>query len=72
MRYVPLSAVRKCLRKLKPSKSLAVDELDSYSIKVAEDVITPPVHHLIILPIMQQKFPTLWIMPRCSLLANFR
>ena len=36
LRYVPLSAVRKYLRKLKPSKSLAVDELDSYSIKMLQ------------------------------------
>ena len=60
MRYVPISAVQKYLKKLKPSKSIAADELDSYSLKIAADIIAPAVHHLITLSIMQQKFPTLW------------
>ena len=60
MRYVPLAAVHKYLRKLKPSKTIAVDELDSYSLKIAADIIAPSVHHIITLSIMQNKYPSLW------------
>ena len=60
MRYVPLAAVHKYLRKLKPSKTIAVDELDSYSLKIAADIIAPSVYHIITLLIMQNKYPSLW------------
>ena len=60
MRYVPLAAVQKYLRLLKSSKCVAVDELDSYSLIIAADIIAPSVHHIITLSLMQQKYPSLW------------
>ena len=57
---VSVETVDKLLKNLKSSKSVAIDELDSYSLKIAADIITLPVHHLVTLSIMQRKFPTLW------------
>jgi hypothetical protein len=48
------------IKKLKSSKSLAVDELDSYSLKISADIVGPAIHHLITLSIMQNKFPEPW------------
>ena len=60
MRFVSVKTIKKLLKNLKSSKSVAIDELDSYSLKIAADIITLPVHHLVTLSIMQRKFPTLW------------
>ena len=58
--HVTEEKVRKTLCSLTNSKSLAIDELDNYSIKLAADVIARPLHHIITLSILQQKFPTQW------------
>ena len=50
----------KILKNLKPSRSAGVDELDSYSLKIAADIIAPAVHHIVTLSTMQRKFPTAW------------
>ena len=39
---------------------MAIDGLDSYSLKIAAKLVAVPIHHLVSLSIMQQKFPTLW------------
>ena len=56
--HVTVATVRKLLKKLKNSKSTGVDELDSYAVKLAADFIDKPLHHIITLSIMQNKFPT--------------
>ena len=58
MRYVTLNKVLKILKNLKSSKSVGVDELDSYSLKIAAEVIAPSVHHIVSLSIMQRRFPS--------------
>ena len=58
MNYVSMKKVKKILRNLKSSKSVGLDELDSYSLKVAADIIAPSVHHIVMLSIMQRKFPS--------------
>ena len=34
--------------------------LDSYSVKIAADYIAQPLHHVISLSLMQEKFPSCW------------
>ena len=50
----------KLLMNLKNSKSTSVDELDNYAVILSADHIAEPLHHLITLSIMQNKFPTSW------------
>ena len=58
--FVTEKQVKRSLKNLKSSKCVAVDELDSYSLKIGVDIIAAPVHHLVTLSIMQKKFPTAW------------
>ena len=58
--HVSLSKVNKLLRNLKNTRSTAVDELDNYCVKISADIITRPLHHVISLSILQQKFPESW------------
>ena len=58
MKHVSLRKVLKILKNLKSSKSVGVDELDSYSLKIAAEVIAPSVHHIVTLSIMQRRFPS--------------
>ena len=47
MKFVTQKKVLKILKNLKKSRSLAIDELDSYSLKIAAEVIAPCVHHIV-------------------------
>ena len=58
--YVSLKTVERIIMNLKSSKAVAVDELDSFSLKMSAKIISAPVHHLVTLSLMQQKFPTSW------------
>ena len=58
--YVTLSKVKKLLQNLNSSKSLRIDELDNYSLKVSAEEICRPVHHIVTLSLLQCKFPTVW------------
>ena len=60
MTHVSVGKVRSLLKSLSSSRSLACDELDSYSIKLAADVIALPLHHIMTLSICQQRFPRQW------------
>ena len=60
MRHVTVIKVKKLLKQLKGSKSISIDGLDSFSVKTAADVIAAPLHHIITLSILQEKFPTSW------------
>ena len=57
---VSVSKANKLLKCLKNSRSSSIDGLDSYSVKVAADVLAEPLHHIISLSINQSKFPTSW------------
>ena len=48
------------LKNLSNSKCSAIDGLDNFSVKMASDYIILPVHHIITLSIMQEKFPETW------------
>ena len=60
IQHVPVKLVEKHLKNLKSSKSTGIDELDSFSVKLAANYIAAPVHHIITLSIMQRRFPTSW------------
>ena len=60
MKHVTKKKVHNLLRKLKGTKSVSIDGLDGFSVKIAADVITDPLHHIITLSILQEKFPSSW------------
>ena len=60
LQHVTVDKVRKLARSLSNSRSLATDELDNFSVKIAAEVIARPLHHIITLSIMQEKFPSSW------------
>ena len=60
LRHVTVDKVCKLIKKLKGSKSTSVDELDSYAVKIAADILAKPLHHIITLSLMQKKFPSGW------------
>ena len=58
--HVTVRKVKKLLKSLKTSKSTSIDEIDNYIVKISADVIAGPLHHIITLSIMQEKFPSCW------------
>ena len=60
LHHIPVYKVLKILKSMKSSKSTGIDTLDSYSLKIAADVVVYPLHHIICLSIMQSKFPSDW------------
>ena len=52
--------VLKILKNLSNSRCSAIDCLDNFIIKIASDLILDPLHHIIVLSIMQEKFPSDW------------
>ena len=60
LRHVSLKTVSEMLKNLKNSRSTAVDGLDNFAVKLSADYIAKPLHHIITLSIMQNKFPSSW------------
>ena len=60
LKFVTVRKVRKLLKSLKNKTSSSIDQLDNYAVKLVADHIAAPLHHVITLSIMQQKFPTGW------------
>ena len=60
LNHVSVMKVQKMLSSLKNKTSSSVDELDNLSVKLAAKYIAGPLHHVITLSIMQQKFPSSW------------
>ena len=60
MRHVTVKKVLKLLKGLSGSKSISIDELDNYSVKIAAEIIAGPLHHIVTLSLMQCQFPTSW------------
>ena len=58
--HISPNKVLKLLKNLKNSKSCSVYGFDNYSTKIASKVISKPLHHIIVLSIMQEKFPSAW------------
>ena len=60
LQYVSVKKVRHLGTSLKNKKSTSVDQLDNFAVKIAADYLAKPLHHVITLSIMQEKFPTCW------------
>ena len=60
IRYVSVKKVNKLLKNLKNSKSTSIDELDNFCVKLAADIIDKPLHHIITLSLMSNRFPKCW------------
>ena len=60
LHHIPVYKVLNILKSMKNSKSTGIDTLDSYSLKIAADVVVHPLHHIICLSIIQSKFPSNW------------
>ena len=60
LQYVSVKKVRHLVTSLKNKKSTSVDQLDNFAVKIAADYLAKPLHHVITLSIMQEKFPTCW------------
>ena len=58
--HLSVEKVRKLISSLSNSRSTGTDELDNFSVKVAGPAIAKPLHHIITLSVMQQKFPSSW------------
>ena len=59
-RHVTVQKVRKLLKSLSSIRSTGVDDLDNFSVKLAADYIAQPLHHIVTLSLLQQKFPSAW------------
>ena len=60
LRYIPVKKVKKLLKSLKNKSSISLDQLDNFAVKLAADYIAEPLHHVITLSLMQNKFPECW------------
>ena len=60
LKYVSQDRIFKILKKLKSSKSCGIDGLDTYSLKIVASIVAPVLHHIVVLSIMQFKFPSSW------------
>ena len=52
--------MNKLLKNLKNTKSTSIDELDNFCVKLAADIIDRPLHHILTLSLMKNKFPSSW------------
>ena len=60
LKHVSVEKVRKLLKNLKNTKSSGVDELDNFCVKISANIIAQPLHHIITLSILENKFKTSW------------
>ena len=60
LKFVTVEKVRRLISGLSNSRSVSIDGLDNFAVKVAGPCIAKPLHHIITLSIMQRKFPTNW------------
>ena len=60
LRHVSVQKVNKLLKNLKNSRSTSIDELDNFCVKIAADIIDKPLHHIITLSLLENKFPSSW------------
>ena len=60
LHHVTVEQVKKLLKNLKNSRSTSIDESDNFAVKISAEIIAQPLHHVIVLSINQNKFPTSW------------
>jgi hypothetical protein len=58
LKHVSVLKIKQILKNLSSSRSTGVDELDNFSVKLAAEYIAQPVHHIVSLSIIQNRFPT--------------
>ena len=58
--FASQAKINNMLKSLNNSKSLSLDGLDNVSVKLAANIIDKPLHHIVTLSIMQNRFPTCW------------
>ena len=58
--FVTVTKVCKLLKNIKSKTCTSVDQLDNNAVKIAHEFIAGPLHHVIMLSLMQQKFPSVW------------
>ena len=59
-KHVTVQKVKKLLKGLSNSRSTGVDELDNFSVKLAAEYIAQPLHHIVTLSLLQERFPRSW------------
>ena len=60
VKHVTVLKVKKILKGLSNSRSTGLDELDNFSVKLAADHVAKPLHHIVTLSILQNRFPKSW------------
>ena len=60
LKFVTVKKVKSLLLSLKNKTSTSMDQLDNYAVKLAAHHIAEPLHHVITLSVLQQKFPSSW------------
>ena len=63
LQHININKISKILKSLSNSRSTGIDELDNFSLKIAADFVKYPIHHIVCLSIIQNKFPENW---KCS------
>ena len=58
--HVSVLKIKKILKSLSSSRSTGIDELDDFSVKLAAEYIAQPVHHIVSLSFMQNRFSANW------------
>ena len=58
--FVTVTKVCTLLKNIKSKTCTSVDQLDNNAVKIAHEFIAGPLHHVIMLSLMQQKFPSVW------------
>ena len=60
LKYIHPDKVEQILLNLKNSKSCGLDGIDTFSLKLAGQLLIPPITHIINLSIQSHQFPTTW------------
>jgi hypothetical protein len=71
------SDVKNAIKRLRPSKSVGIDDIPGFIIKGCTDIFVPVLKHIFNLSLSQQHFPTLWKQAvlkkgKCSSVSNYR
>ena len=59
-KFVTVKKIRKLLASLKVKTCSSVDQLDNYAVKLAAEHVAGPLHHVVTLSLMQERFPESW------------
>ena len=60
LNHVSVTKVKKVLKSLSNSSSTGIDELDNFSVKLAAESISEPLHYIVTLSLVQKKLSSGW------------